>query len=312
MLQNFQSDTKPHKWFDSYRTIDNKEVDFLSTIPLHIETRFRGEINNKLTEYPIATGTAFIIESVKYGNGIIRKERLYYLITNWHMVKGLNAENGETYLGKNNPNILRVSHHKKNCLGEWVAKDISLYSQDESLMLNQDKIWHEHPQNHKVDVVAIPITKDDDIDFYPLNLSDSDNLLLVTPSESVSIIGFPEGKSVDEGKFPLWKTGHIASDIQLNKFKFHIDATTKHGMSGSPVFAKRVGSYFPDRHTVVNGSTIRFLGIYSGRISESIDIGNVWHPEVLKDIIPNFSLKTTEETARAMNLAYQKEMNATN
>ncbi len=102
------------------------------------------------------------------------------------------------------------------------------------------------------------------------------------------VIGFPLGLAA-AGKLPIWKTGHVASDIDINydgKPIFLIDATTKPGMSGSPVVALVKGL----RRTSTGwnlggGEFIRFLGIYSGRIGDS-EIGRVWKPEVLDEILP--------------------------
>jgi hypothetical protein len=67
---------------------------------------------------------------------------------------------------------------------------------------------------------------------------------------------------------------------------FIIDATTKPGMSGSPVVARRIGMYQSSQAVNMGGSATRFLGVYSGRIHEQADIGMVWKPEVITAIIP--------------------------
>ena len=112
--------------------------------------------------------------------------------------------------------------------------------------------------------------------------------MIVSPSEAVSIIGFPFGLA-SSGKFPIWKTGHIASDIDLNykdKPVFLIDATTKPGMSGSPVIARRNGFSQTSKGQRVGGTTERFLGVYSGRIQDNSDVGMVWKPETIDEILP--------------------------
>ena len=91
------------------------------------------------------------------------------------------------------------------------------------------------------------------------------------------------------GRFPIWKTGHIASDIDIDwdgKPAFLIDATTQSGMSGSPVIAKRVSIYQTSRGNKI-GNAIKILGVYSGReISTSgIEVGFVWKPKVIEEIL---------------------------
>lgn len=269
-LCDFTAVTSGHPWFAEYRTRDNKSVDFLSTISLLVETIFEEENGN---EQILATGSSFIVEN----------SGSQYLITNWHIVTGLNAEDGCTLLDRKGrrPNKLRICHHSEGGLGLWVKKDIRLFG---DMCHLQDHCWLEHNLGHQVDVVAIRLTELIGARNFSLNLSAADDSLLVTPSEVVSIIGFPEGKSA-EGGFPIWKTGHVASDIALNDRRFNIDATTKSGMSGSPVFAKRTGYYMENFKDVSMGTKIRFLGVYSGRISDTADIGNVWHPAVINEII---------------------------
>jgi len=66
---------------------------------------------------------------------------------------------------------------------------------------------------------------------------------------------------------------------------FIIDATTKPGMSGSPVVARRIGTYHTSQAIQMGGQATRFLGIYSGRIHEQADVGIVWRPEVISSIL---------------------------
>lgn len=101
--------------------------------------------------------------------------------------------------------------------GEWIETVEKLYDKE------GNERWIEHPAGRNVDVVAIPITKDDQIKLFAL----------------VSIIGFPLGLS--STGWPIWKTGHIASDPLVDvdgRRGFLIDATTREGMSGSPVILR--------------------------------------------------------------------------
>ena len=157
-------------------------------------------------------------------------------------------------------------------------------------MYNSEKrIWleHVHPE-WKVDVVAIPFELGNDVVTYDLDLGLADKDLMVYPSESVSIIGFPQGFAT-AGKLPIWKTGNVASDIDIDwngKPIFLIDATTKSGMSGLPVIAKRVCIY-QTLHGNQIGNTEKFLGVYSGRMTDDYDVevGIVWKPRVIREIL---------------------------
>ncbi len=243
-------------------------IDPLSCVPLHLESY--------LGSSKIGGGTGFIVTH----------SSLNYIITNWHVVTGRNPQDNQplSSSGTADPDRLSVWFHAQS-LGSWIRKDIALF--DES---TRAPTWKGHPTGHQVDVVALPVSVGADVKLYPLDLSLSDTDLIVPPSEPVSIVGFPYGGS-SAGKFPIWKTGNIASDIDLdcnNKPIFLIDATTKPGMSGSPVIARRRG--FRQTSTgwhMGGGESIKFLGIYSGRMlwGEEKDIGTVWKPHTITEII---------------------------
>ncbi len=56
-------------------------------------------------------------------------------------------------------------------------------------------------------------------------------------------------------------------------------------MSGSPVIIKQAGMCTFSNGGVAQGEFVKFLGIYSGRIDNDIEIGKVWKPIVIKEII---------------------------
>jgi hypothetical protein len=105
----------------------------------------------------------------------------------------------------------------------------------------------------------------------------------------VSIIGFPLG-NIGEGGLAVCKTGSIASEIDVDWNglpRFLIDARTKGGMSGSPVIAVRHGSYVNSGGGLVlgGGSNMNFLGIYSGRMKDDLDLGIVWKSDKFFELI---------------------------
>lgn len=92
------------------------------------------------------------------------------------------------------------------------------------------------------------------------------------------VVGYPEGLFVRESEnavFPIWKTGHIAVEPSVyvdGVPKFLIDAATRPGMSGSPVFLRERSMH-------------RLLGLYTGRTSETSELGYVFSPEVLIGLV---------------------------
>ena len=235
---------------------------------------------NEDTEKPGGIGTAFLVQSAK---------KDVFLVTNWHCVTGINPETNEN-MSKNgviHPEIMDVHFLKKGSEREWVIKRIRLLDHD------GNKLYTEHPNGPTINVVIIKIDNFDDVDLYFMGNDVSAELFDIEITNNVSIIGFPKGISTG-GKFPIWKTGHIASEFELNhdnKPMFLIDASTREGMSGSPVYcinglSTKVGSQISMFHAI---TPINFLGIYAGRLGVDTEIGRVFRLEALDEVIGHYN-----------------------
>lgn len=241
-------------------------IDPLSLVSLHLQCFYQGTL--------IGGGTGFI---VVYND-------TNYLITNWHVVTGRDPNTGElmSTTAAGDPDTIGIWHHDAKRLGSWHQIIEPLIDP-----INGNKLWKEHPLGRQVDVIALALKPNDDIRVYELDTSLAKADLVLAPAEPVSIVGFPYGIAVT-GKFPIWKTGHIASDMDLDyedKPVFLVDATTRPGMSGSPVFARRLGMHRSSTGWNIGRDIVRFLGVYSGRIREQADVGMVWKPNVIDDIL---------------------------
>lgn len=215
---------------------------------------------------------------------IITESEVPYLITNWHVLVGRNPDTNKlmSHTGAL-PDTVRITHHGLT-LGTFVFREEKLFDTEGK------RLWKEHPLGQKIDVVALPLNPiDQGVQLYPFELSLANADIIAQPAMPVSIIGFPLGLT-SSGSLPIWKTGHIASDPDLDyggNPAFLIDATTRGGMSGSPVVLRSNGGH-PTRSgsMIFNGQmTTLFLGIYSGRIHQDIEIGSVWKPNVISEII---------------------------
>ncbi|MDO8557771.1 MAG: serine protease [bacterium] len=246
-------------------------VDPITVVPLYIEVSNDGKT-------AIGNGTGFIIS--KGGKS--------YLFTNKHVVTGRYPDtNG--IISKTGavdfPYIL-IWYHAKDRLGMWYQVSQEIRDNDTGV-----PYWIGHPTNQEYDVVAVPLNVPENVTLFPLDMSLSETDLVVYPSEPMSIVGFPFGR-VSDGKFPIWKTGHLASDMDINygsKPVFLIDAMTKEGMSGSPVMARRIGMVTTSRGVELGKNGTKFLGIYAGRLNyeddKDINIGRVWKAETIKEIL---------------------------
>ena len=246
-------------------------IDPLSGTSLYI-TLINGECK-------LGSATGFIVE----------KEGVKYLITNWHVLSGRHPNTNQILSPtKAVPKEILIWHHSKK-LGVWLKKTEKLY--DDS----NKKLWKEHVLGRKIDVVALPLKNiTEEVQLYPLDLLLMKSDIRVEVAMSISILGFPLGFS-GGGKFPIWKTGHIASEPDLNYNNepiFLIDATTRGGMSGSPVFLRSGGPYkSKSGNTILSTCSItKFLGVYSGRLPGDTEIGRVWKPHIIEEVLNKWSL----------------------
>lgn len=257
----------------------NVAIDPLSASSLRIEPFFGGTA--------LATATGFTIEF----------DGLSYLITNWHVVSGRDPDSGAC-LDRNaaTPDRVIVAFHTSGALGNWTPLEVPLYSDDGA------PLWLAHPLGPIVDVVAIPLDLPSHIAVYPLDLSLAKADMVVMPAMPISVIGFPLGLRAGEN-WPIWKTGHVASDpdvdFQPGRPAFLIDATTRSGMSGAPVVLRLSGGYTTraGAQIMAGGMTTKFLGVYAGRIDDRSEIGRVWRPHVIQEILGR-KLLFDEESGR--------------
>ena len=250
----------------------------------------------------------------------------WFLITNWHVVSGRNFLTGKRLdtVGEPLSLVLKLATYDwDECKdGEFVVAphDMALYE-------GENPVWLEHPAlGHQCDVVAIRTERPETC---PKSMHNAANLISTRPNSNIPIkpggdvfiIGFPTSISVGFG-LPLWKSGYIASEPRydvdvggkLREFggmvggtripAFFVDAQTRKGMSGSPVFARYYGTWdmndpyatvdfddpgFRDRDDVALWSEgVRFVGCYSGRIvgDDVADaaLGLCWREEVIETI----------------------------
>ena len=221
-----------------------KRIDPLSVRPLLL-------IQLKGSE-PIGTATGFVVE----------KNGKNYLITNRHVVTGRDPQTDSLIRpDKKTPDRIIITYHGQT-LGTWLHGEESLF--DSSFK----ERWLEH-RDRGVDVVALPIESAPyDAHIYSFDLSLSDADIMPEVAMPISIIGFPL-RLTRPGNFPIWKTGHIAADPELDfggEPLFLIDATTRSGMSGSPVVLRLSGRYRTRTGRIImssSGIQTLFLGVYS-------------------------------------------------
>lgn len=248
------------------------EIDYLTVKSLYLETIRGGKT--------IGQATGFLTER---GGQV-------FLVTNWHVVTGIDPNSMTPALPSPSPDAVRI-YFQATTLGKQSP-------QIEQLFEGGVPRWIEHPSGGEVDVVALPLRSiaNPTVRAYPLDYkSVNQTPMLARPGMSVMIVGFPRGWT-GALALAIWKTGHIASEPDLDwrqQRRFLIDATTRKGMSGSPVYLRSFGTYQTKGGGtgMTNGAVDNFLGIYSAQAFDP-ELGVVWKPAVIDEIlnrVPEFS-----------------------
>jgi len=233
------------------------------------------------TQTELFSGTGFIYEY----------ETKKYLITNWHIVTGLDPKTKNPITKHGGiPNDLTMIYLSNKAPFEWRQCTLELYNDNIS-------DWLIHPVHKElVDVVAMELELPDYFDgvFKPINTCKFDDFDLRI-ADDIFVLGFPYSLT-GGGYFPIWKRGSVASEPQIDYEgipKFLIDTATRPGMSGAPVVLRRVGLHNKSGNKItvetIIGEIRNFVGIYSGRKVGDNDfeaqLGVVWKKELIEEII---------------------------
>jgi hypothetical protein len=214
----------------------------------------------------------------------------YYLVTNWHVVTGRNAQTKE----------LELPCRPENLRAYFSVDPQKFWKQPVDLPLYDDAlnpIWLKHPDHNRrnIDLAALPvdhIAEKAGMSIHPINTLRSDVDLEVSIGMDVFILGYPFGFSLPG--FPIWKRGSIASEPDLvhqTDGYLHVDTASRPGMSGAPVIRRSWGT-----HSLASGGTSshsvpqsKFIGVYSGRRHTTdpsdAQIGMVWMKRDVEELI---------------------------
>jgi len=213
----------------------------------------------------IGTATGFVVEH----------ESQRFLVTNRHVVRGTEKVPP--------PDLILVMQNRAGQLGAWLPAPEALYDD------NGFPLWLEHPEHPEWDVVALPLKTTEGLDFYPHDPWEK-AFMVVSVTDPLSIVGYPFGVT-GGGFFGVFTRGFIATEPILdwnNLPVFLIDSRTRSGQSGSPVieFSPHGGVHHTAQGLTISGGTVEhFFGVYSARINAQSDLGLVWKPKVIREIV---------------------------
>lgn len=225
-------------------------------------------VQSLFNETHLAWATGFIY------SGSLDDKPCQWLVTNWHVLSGRNASRPVEALHKFAaiPNRIlvqvpsRIGPDGNEQLGTlfYHEKFIELYTPTGVAM------WYQHATKSAVDIGVINVGS-----LFMEHLTKGVNELCaehdmaVEIGNQVFILGYPLGFS-HFAHTPIWKRGAIASEPHSetpdSRNRIVIDATTRSGMSGSPVIMREKTHYVDESGTVrQKANASRFIGVYASR-----------------------------------------------
>lgn len=238
-----------------------------NTDPLNFSTV---KLETYFNETKLGDATGFFVHLTDNGTPTHR------LVTNWHVLTGRNAESPDTIIHQQGaiPNRIRMSLTLKPDQPEYEGDTTKQLMQEVFIQLFNDQgraEWAQHAEKNKFDVALVspPAASLNRYHIVGVNeISQRTNMSIEIGNE-VFILGFPLGFT-HLTTMPIWKRGSIATDPNFETPetgpKVVIDATTRGGMSGSPVIMRAKTHYVSTGgQTVADHNATRWIGIYSSR-----------------------------------------------
>ncbi|MGM0913867.1 MAG: S1 family peptidase [Pseudomonadota bacterium] len=256
----------------------------------------------------VSQGTGFLFLRELEGGQVL------FLVTNYHVLTGSSPEKKEPPKGNN---IEWFFHTDNDDSSKVKPIRWPLFTKEGT------PIWLTSSSCPEADLAVIPIphvlAQDCDIRCISEQWhTESD--LLVRPTTPGTLVGYPYGFYDKTNSLPVWKTGSIASEPEVDfegKPYFLLDISAFPGMSGSPAFAISYGTYESTSGAAKVGGVRKFLGIYASmqmlnkqmyleqlvhadpklgvKDQESLELGHVWKASLIIDLINNLDIEKYDQ-----------------
>lgn len=256
----------------------------------------------------VSQGTGFYI--VK--EDTVKKVQYLYLATNYHVLTGSAPNEKKPPIGDN---IIFLLH--KDPSNPKIVKEIRypLFTK------TKQPVWKTSDEYHEADIgiILLPTAVYNDCSVFAITEDWSKPVVKVRPSSTLTLVGYPYGYYDTTNSLPIWKTGSVASEPNINfdnKPLFVVDISAFPGMSGSPAFVVANGAYEMEGGATTIGSVRQFMGIYASMqmlnekkyleqldandkkpgvtLSESLELGHVWKASLIFAIINNLDITQYE------------------
>lgn len=234
-----------------------------------------------------------------------------FLITNHHVLTGYPPQHDGSPKGDN---VVFFMHKEKDNTGNIKQIRLPLFTR------NKKQIWFNCDNYPEADVAIIPMPSSLWSDAYISCISEdyTGGDVKIRPTTTVTLIGYPYGYYDETNCLPVWKTGSIASepDVDFNgKPLFLVDVSAFPGMSGSPTFAITHGAYEMANGTMTVGHVQKFLGIFASMplirenkyleeitseskqglvFEQSLELGHIWKAKLITEMVNNIDVPKYE------------------
>jgi len=234
----------------------------------------------------VSQGTGFFF-GVKNPAGVIDT---VFLVTNYHVVTG--HAPGVVAPGQGD-RVVFYLHKDSTAPADVKQVTLPLYSTAGT------PLWEQSSEHPDADVILLPMPKSafEGIAMFVFIEDHTRSDIRIRPTSGATLVGYPFGFSDTTNRLPVWKTGHVASEPQVDfqgKPAFLVDVSAFPGMSGSPVLAVANGIYEDEREVMRSGRVLRLLGVFSampmvrsqtpGQSDTSLQLGYVWKAALIADL----------------------------
>jgi len=245
----------------------------------------------------ISQGTGFY-----YGLQDLAEGTILFLVTNYHVLTGYPPKESKPPKGDN---VVFYLHKDAGSPGDVKKIRFPLFTKDGK------PIWLSSEEFPYSDVAIIPLVSSlySDTKVFGISEDWTGSNIKVRPTSTITLIGYPYGYYDKRNWLPIWKTGSIASEPDVDfegKPLFLIDISAFPGMSGSPAFAIAYGAYETVQGPTTVGHVQKFLGIYASMqmlkeakyleeiasesklgvvVGQSLELGHIWKASLVTKIV---------------------------
>lgn len=239
------------------------------------------------------------------------QDTILFLVTNYHVLTGYPPKETKPPKGDN---IIFYLHKDVKNPGDVKEIKLPLFTK------NGKPIWLSSKEFSQADIAIIPLAASlyDDVKVSVISEDWAKGDIKVRPTSTITLIGYPYGYYDKKNWLPVWKTGSIASEPDVDfggKPLFLVDISAFPGMSGSPAFAIAYGAYETIAGPTTVGHVQKFLGIYASMqmlkeekyleeiisesklgfvVNKSLELAHIWKASLIIKIIKEIDVKKYE------------------